>query len=165
MGAIKEKMIRDLTIRGLSQRTIESYINCVKLFVKYFMKSPDKLTLTDIQAFQWYLKNERKLAANTFNVYVKAIKFLYKITLGKEWNIDLIPYTKIGKTLPVVLNREEVLRLYNAATNIKHQAIILTLYSTGMRASELTHLRVNDIDSKRMAIRINQGKGKKATRA
>ena len=161
MGAIKEKMKRDMEIRGLSKRTKESYLGCVKQFVKYFMKSPDQLSLEDIHTYQLHLIRDRKVAENTFNQYVSALKFLYGQTLKRDWKIDMIPYHKRSKRLPVVLNREEVVKLYKAVPYLKHKAMILTLYSTGIRASELANVKVSDIDSKRMLIRIDQGKNRK----
>ncbi|MHA2497747.1 MAG: tyrosine-type recombinase/integrase [Candidatus Hodarchaeales archaeon] len=161
MGKIKEKMKQEMELRGLSELTQEAYLACIKQYVKYFMKSPDKLNLDDIHAYQLHLVRERKVAENTFNQHVAAIKFLYGMTLKRNWKIELIPYHKRRKRLPVVLSRQEVVQLYKAVRCIKHQAMILTLYSTGMRVSELTHLKISDIDSKRMVIRIDQGKNRK----
>jgi site-specific recombinase XerD len=125
------------------------------------MISPDKLGLEDIYTYQAYLIRNRKVAENTFNLYVAALKFLYGRTLKRNWEIDMIPYHKRSKRLPTVLNREEVVKLYKAVSYIKHKAMILTLYSTGIRASELARVKVSDIDSKRMLIRIDQGKNRK----
>jgi site-specific recombinase XerD len=161
MGAIKEKMKRDMEIRGLSKRSQESYLGCIKQFVKYFMKSPDQLSLEDIHTYQLHLIRDRKVAENTFNQYVSALKFLYGRTLRLDWKIEMIPYHKRSKRLPVVLNREEVVRMYKAVPYLKHKAMILTSYSTGIRASELARIKVSDIDSKRMLIRIDQGKNRK----
>ena len=161
MGIIKEKMIQDLVIRGMSKRTQDTYLNCIQQFVKYYMKSPDLLTLEDINSYQLYLIRDRQISVSYFNIQVAALKFLYGVTLKREWNIELIPYHKESKRLPVVLSKEEVVRLYKAVAYIKHKAMILTLYSTGIRASELAHLKVSDIDSNRMQIRIDHGKGGK----
>ena len=161
MGVIKEKMIQDLVIRGMSKRTQDTYLNCIKQFVKYYRKSPDLLTLEDIHSYQLHLIRDRQISVSYFNIQVAALKFLYGVTLKREWNIELIPYHKDSKRLPVVLSKEEVVQLYKAVSYIKHKAMILTLYSTGIRASELIHLKVSDIDSNRMQIRIDHGKGGK----
>ncbi len=146
---------------GLSENTRDAYLSCIKQFVKYFKTSPDQLTLEDIHTYQVFLIRDRKVAGNTFNQYVAALKFLYGVTLKQEFNITLIPFHKRSIKLPVVLSREEVVQLYKAVSYLKHKAMILTLYSTGIRVSELVHLKVVDIDSKRMQIRIEQGKGRK----
>ena len=161
MGIIKERMKQDMEIRGLSENTRDAYLSCVKQFVKYFMTSPDQLTLEDIHTYQVFLIRDRKVAGNTFNQHVSALKFLYGVTLKQKLNITLIPFHKRSIKLPVVLSREEVVDLYKAVSYLKHKAMILTLYSTGIRVSELVHLKVVDIDSKRMQIRIEQGKGRK----
>ncbi len=161
MGAIKERMKQDLEIRGLSENTQQSYLTCVKQFVGHFMISPERLGLNDIRSYQLYLIRERNVAESSFNVHVAALKFLYGITLQRSWNLDLIPYHRTSKRLPVVLSREEVIQLYHAASSLKHKAIVLTLYSTGVRVSELVHLKIHDIDSSRMLVRVQEGKNRK----
>ncbi len=161
MGAIKERMKQDLAIRGLSENTQQSYLTCVKQFVGHFMISPERLGLNDIRAYQLYLIRERNIAESSFNVHVAALKFLYGITLQRRWNLDLFPYHRTSKRLPVVLSREEVVQLYHAVSSLKHRAIVLTLYSTGLRVSELVHLKVHDIDSSRMLVRVQEGKNRK----
>ncbi len=118
MGIIKEKMIQDLVIRGMSNRTQENYLGCIKQFVKYYMKSPDLLTLEDINSYQLYLIRDRQISVSYFNIQVAALKFLYGVTLKQEWNIELIPYHKDSKRLPVVLSKQEVVQLYNAVSYI-----------------------------------------------
>ncbi len=161
MGAIKERMKQDLAIRGLSENTQQSYLTCVKQFVGHFMISPERLGLNDIRSYQLYLIRERNVAESSFNVHVAALKFLYGITLQRNWNLDLIPYHRKSKRLPVVLSREEVVQLYHAVSSLKHKAIVLTLYSTGLRVSELVHLKIHDIDSSRMLVRVQEGKNRK----
>jgi integrase/recombinase XerD len=161
MGKVKEKMKQQMEIRGLSARTRESYLADIEQFVRHFMKSPDQLSLDDIHDYQQHLIRDRKYAENTINQHVAALKFLYRSTLKRDWNIEMIPYHKRSKKLPVVLSRDEVKMLFKATENIKHRAMLLTLYSTGIRASELTHLKVSDIDSKRMLVRIEEGKNSK----
>jgi site-specific recombinase XerD len=154
-------MKRDMEIRGLSTATQMRYLQCASRFVRYYMKSPDQLGLEDVHRFQLHMIRDRHYAEKTFNLHVTALKFLYGQTLQRPWRIELIPYHKRSKRLPVVLSREEVRRLYEAVSNIKHKTMILTLYATGMRVSELTHLKVADVNSERMQIRINQGKDRK----
>ena len=161
MGAIREKMRQQMVIRGLSEGTQESYLGAAAQFVKFFMVPPEQLGIEDIHAYQHHLIRERQFAAATYNVHVCALRFLYQTTLKVDWRIDAIPFSKKNKTLPVVLSPEEVLSLYGAVSNSKHKAIILTLYDTGARASEAVHLKLTDIDSKRMCVRIEQGKGRK----
>ena len=161
MGAIKERMKQDLAIRGLSENTQQSYLTCVKQFVGHFMISPERLGLNDIRSYQLYLIRERNVAESSFNVHVAALKFLYGITLQRSWNLDLIPYHRKSKRLPIVLSREEVVQLYHAVSSLKHKAIVLTLYSTGVRVSELVHLKIHDIDSSRMLVRVQEGKNRK----
>ena len=161
MGAVREKMKQQMEIRGLSENTQESYLRAAAQLVKFFMVSPEQLGVEDIHAYQLHLIRERQLAAATYNVHVAALRFLYQTTLNVDWRIDAIPFSKKNKSLPVVLSPEEVLSLYDAVGNVKHKAIILTLYDTGARASEAVHLKLTDIDSKRMCVRIEQGKGRK----
>ncbi len=161
MGAIKERMMQDLQLRGLSENTQQKYLSCVKQFVGHFMISPERLGLNDIRAYQLYLIRERNIAESSFNVHIAALKFLYGVTLQRRWNLDLFPYHRTSKRLPVVLSREEVVQLYHAVSSLKHRAIVLTLYSTGLRVSELVHLKVHDIDSSRMLVRVQEGKNRK----
>ena len=160
MGHYREQFERDLQIRGLSPKTVEHYVCCVKELVRYFMRSPDKLTLEDINQFQLHLTKERKLAWSTFNVYVHAIRSFFKTTLERDWDIKHIPYQKTGRKLPEILNGEELRALFDRK-NIKHRAILMTTYAAGLRISEVKNLRVSDIDSERMVIRVEQGKGRK----
>jgi len=165
MGQIKEQMKKDMQIRGLSKRTQDMYLFCAERFVKYFMKSPVLLTEKDINNFQYHLVNDLKLNSKTINIYVCAIKFLYKITLWdkiiNKFDIELIPMCKVKKRLPFVLSKEEIIRLYKTITFIKYRAIFLTMYSAGLRSSEVRTLKVGDIDSKRMVIKIRDSKNNK----
>ena len=161
MGAIKEKMKQQMEIRGLSENTQESYLRAAAQFVKHFMVSPETLGVEDIHAYQLHLIRERKVAAATYNIHVAALRFLYRTTLKVDWNIEAIPFHKKTKRLPVVLSPEELVRLCDAVRNIKHKAMILTLYDTGARVTEVARLKTTDIDSKRMLVRIEQGKGHK----
>jgi integrase/recombinase XerD len=161
MGVYRERMENDLQIRGYSKDTTKVYLACVKSFVGHFMEPPNKLGLEHIKEYQLYLTKERKVCWATFNQTVCALRFFYDVTLGKDWDIKHIPYQKTGRKLPVVLSAEEIQSLLKAVNNIKHQAILATCYAGGLRRMEVVQLRVPDIDSGRMVLRIENGKGKK----
>ena len=160
MGEFRDRMERDLQIRGFSPSTQQCYLARMKAMVRFFMRSPDELTLEDINAYQQHLTRDRKVGWGTFNQSVGAIRFFYVVTLEKDWDIQRIPYQKTGRKLPVVLSCEEVSRLFEAVTNLKHRAMLMTAYAAGLRASEVTHLRVGDIDGQRMVLRVEQSKGR-----
>jgi len=161
MGTFRDRFERDLQIRGYSDNTVKQYVYCVRNLVKHFMRPPDKLTIDDINDFQLHLTKEREVAWGTFNVYVFAMRTFFLGTLKKDWEITAIPYQKTGRKLPVVFNGEELQALFESVSNIKHRAILMNTYSAGLRISETLSLKVNDIDSQRMMIRVDQGKGRK----
>jgi site-specific recombinase XerD len=161
MARFRDQFERDLQIRGYARNTIKSYMYCVRELVKHFMRPPDELTIEDINEFQLHLTKQRKVAWSTFNIYVFAIRMFFLVTLKKDWEITAIPYQKTGRKLPVVLNGAELNALFRSVSNIKHRAILMTTYSAGLRVSEVVHLQVSDIDSERMVIRVDQGKGNK----
>jgi len=153
-------MERDLEIRGFSSSTQQAYLARMKAMVRFFMRPPDELTLEDIHAYQLHLTRDRKVGWATFNQSVGAMRFFYGVTFNRDWDIQRIPYQKTGRKLPVVLSCEEVSRLFQAVTNLKHRAMLMTAYAGGLRVSEVTHLRVSDVDSQRMMLRVEQGKGR-----
>ena len=161
MGIFRDMMERDLQIRGFSPSTQHCYLGRMKEFVRYFMQPPDELTTADINRYQLYLARERKVSWEVFNQSVAALRFFYRITLQKGLEIERIPYQKTGRKLPVVLSQQEVKALLETPTNIKHRAILMATYAGGLRVSEVVNLRVIDIDSQRMTLRIEQGKGRK----
>lgn len=161
MGEYAKLMENEMSIRGLSYETKRTYLGCMKLFVKYFMRPPSELTLKDINTYQIYLTKEKKVAWSTFNQHVCAIRFFYKYVLKKDWELNAIPRQKGRRKLPTVLSKQEIGKILDAISCLKHRAIFITLYSTGLRASEVTHLKPADIESDRMVIRVNQGKGRK----
>ena len=160
MGEFRDRMERDLRIRGFSSATQRCYLARMKALVEFFMRPPDELTVEDIHAYQLHLTRDRKVGWSTFNQSVCAIRFFYGVTLRSAWDIQRIPYQKTGRTLPMVLSPEEVSKLFRVVTNLKHRAILMTTYSGGLRVSEVTHLRVSDVDPQRMILRVEQGKGR-----
>lgn len=124
------------------------------------MKPPDELGLEHINSYQLYLTKERKVSWSYFNQTVCALRFFYRVTMKTDWDINHIPYQRTGHKLPVVLSAEEILSLLKAVDNSKHRAILATCYAGGLRRMEVAQLRVSDIDSDRMVLRIENGKGK-----
>ena len=161
MTPLRQRMIEDLTIRGLAQNTIDTYIGAVVRFARYFGRSPERLGKEHVRAFQVHLACDKHVSTGTLNIYVSALRFLYTITLAKDWDIKSIPYAKTPKKIPTVLRQDEVLRLFAGITNLKHRAIVMTTYAAGLRASEVARLRICDIDSRRMLIHVRMGKGAK----
>lgn len=161
MADLRQRMLDDMRIRNLSPATQRNYLLSVALFARHFGKSPDKLGREDIRTYQIYLLGEKKLSPATLNVRVSALRFFYGVTLKQDWDIKTIPYARKPKRLPIVLSREEVARLFEAVRNLKHRTVLMTMYATGLRVSEVTRLKVSDIDSSRMSIRVEQSKGNK----
>jgi integrase/recombinase XerD len=162
MTPLRQRMSEDMQVRNLSQNTQLSYVQQVSLFARYFGKSPENLGPEDIRAYQVYLTNERKLAPGSILIAVVALRFLYKITLHRDWSFDeVIPAPKKPHKLPVILSPEEVLKFLGSVQSLKHCVILTTCYATGLRISESIRLKPTDIDSQRMVIRVEQGKGQR----
>jgi integrase/recombinase XerD len=161
MTPLRQRMIEDMGVRNLSRSTQYHYIRQVANFAKYFGKSPEILGPEEIRAYQVHLVQVKHASWTVLNQCVCALRFLYHITLKKDWTVEHIPYARRAKKLPVVLSRSEVFQFLQAVTNIRYRAIFMTAYAAGLRISEVIHLRVSDIDSQRMVIRVNQGKGRK----
>lgn len=161
MTPLRSRMYQDLRIRNYAPITIKIYIDLVARFARFFNKSPELLGPEDIRRYQVHLVQERKVSWTLLNQTVCALRFLYGVTLGQDWAIKHIPYAKREKRLPVVLSRKEVARLLRAIENLKHRTMLMAAYGCGLRISEVTHLRVQDIDSNRMVVRVHSGKGRK----
>jgi integrase/recombinase XerD len=161
LSPLRKRMIDDMTVRNLSAQTQASYVQYVSQLARYCQTSPEKLGVEDIRTFLLYLANEKGLSPSARNVATHALRFFFLVTLRRSWTIESIPSVKGESRLPVILSQEEVQRLIDAAPTFTAQVILSTMYATGIRVSEAVHLRVGDIDSKRMVIRIVQGKGNK----
>ena len=159
MTPLRQRMIEDMRVRNLSPNTQRLYVDRVAKFAKYFGKSPELLGPEDIRTYQVYLMNQKRASTSMLQQTVCALRFLYRSTLGKEWTLQYIPFPKQEKKLPVVLSQDEISRFFESVPNLKHRAFLMTAYATGLRVSEVASLRVADIDSQRMMIRIEQGKG------
>ena len=161
MTPLRRRMIEDMRVRNLSPNTQQIYVDRVAKFAQYFGKSPELLGPEDIRTYQVYLIHQKGASSSMLLQTVCALRFLYRNTLGKKWALPFIPAPKREKKLPVVLSQEEISLFFEHIPNLKHRALIMTAYATGMRVSEVASLRVADIDSKRMMIRIELGKGRK----
>jgi integrase/recombinase XerD len=162
MTVLRQRMTEDMQVRNLSPHTQASYLQQVSLFARYFRTSPDALTPEHIRTYQIYLTNEKKLATNSIHTAVAALRFLYRVTLRKEWTFgEDIPLPKKPQKLPVVLSPEEVVHFLGCVDCGKHRVILTTCYAAGLRISEAVRLTAAAIDSARMVIRVEQGKGRK----
>ncbi|HEV2399907.1 MAG TPA: site-specific integrase [Candidatus Sulfotelmatobacter sp.] len=161
MTRLRKMMLEELQRRNYSAITTRNYLRVVTDFAKHFGKSPDKLGLNELRTYQAYLLRERKLTPGTVINQVAALRFFFVKTLKRHQFRDFLPYPQDGRRLPTVLSREEVSRLINAAGTLFRRTLLMTLYGTGMRRSELAHLKVGDIDSQRMIIRVVAGKRSK----
>ena len=161
MGKLYDQMKMDLELKNYSARTRQCYLACMRSFTLHFGKSPAEMADDEIRQYLYYLIKEKKASQSVINQSYSALKFFYETTLQRQWNTLRIPRVKTRKRLPVVLSKQEVASLFSATTNLKHKAILVTIYSGGLRLGEATHLKVSDIDSRRMMIRVRQGKGMK----
>jgi site-specific recombinase XerD len=161
MSTLREKMLSDLQLRGITPRTQKKYLREVRDLANYFKKSPEELGEEEIKKYLVHLLEDRKLSTGTYKNYVAGIKFLYRTTLNREEVVEKIKYPKAKIKLPVVLDLAEVKILLTVMENLKHRAILMITYSAGLRISETARLKVSDIDSKRMMVRVQQGKGYK----
>jgi integrase/recombinase XerD len=162
MTSLRQRMMEDMQVRNLSPLTQTCYVQQVSLFARHFSKSPEVLGPEEIRSYQVYLTNEKKLAPASILIAVAALRFLYKVTLHKGWSLeDIIPAPKKPQKLPIVLSPEEVRHFLSCVASPKHRTILTTCYAAGLRVSEAAALQVTNIDSQRMVIRVEQGKGQK----
>lgn len=161
MGRLYEKMKKDMELRNLSSKTIVTYLACMKGFVLHYGRSPEELGDGEIKEYLYFLLKEKEVSQSTINQTYSALKFFYERTLDREWDSMKIPRGRTGKRLPVVLSIEEVQCIFSVTKNLKHRTILETIYSGGLRIGEALRLKVTDIDSKRMMIRLRQAKGNK----
>ena len=160
MTPLRQRMLEDMRIRNFTPRTQETYISQVSRFAKHFKRSPEKLGSEEIREYQLYLISQ-KVSWSLFNQAVCALRFLYVKTLKMDMGIDQIPFPKKPKRLPELLSPTEVATLLQSISDYRNQVALTTIYSCGLRLQECLHLKVKDIDSSRMTVRVEQGKGMK----
>lgn len=161
MDALREQMTKDLQLKGITPGTQKKYLREVSMMANYFDKPLEELGEAEVKDYLVHMLETRKLSRGTYRGYVAGIKFLYKTTLNREEVVQKIQYPKAKKTLPVVLDIAEIKSLLSVTENLKHRALLTITYSAGLRVSEAAKLKVTDIDSKRMMVRVQQGKGRK----
>lgn len=161
MKPLRQKMINDMRLRRFAESTQEAYVSAVADLAKHYKQSPDLLDKEKIQKYLLYLMDERHLAWSTCNVIVSGIRFFYTQTLGIDSMHLGIPPMKTQKKLPEILSFQEIERMFKCAFDLKQRVALMTTYGAGLRVSELVNLRISDIDSKRMTIKVRQGKGNK----
>jgi site-specific recombinase XerD len=160
MSPLRRRMIEDMTIRNLSPATQRSYVHAVAKFSRFFGCAPDRLGLEDVRAFQVHLV-AGGLSWPALNQTVCALRFFYGVTLGRAELPERIAYAREPRKLPVILSADEVVRFLEAVPGLKSRTALTTAYAAGLRASEAVRLKIGDIDSGRMVMRIEQGKGGK----
>jgi site-specific recombinase XerD len=161
MGALRKQMDGDLVVRGMSIRTREAYLGAVAKLAKHYDRSPDRISEQEVQNYLLHLIQERKLSWSSCNIAAQGLRFFYRVTLKRSETQFTVPTARQPQKLPQVLSREEVVALIDNTVNLKHRAILMSAYGAGLRLTEICHLKVRDIDSKRMTIRVEQGKGAK----
>ena len=162
MTTLRRRMTEDMQVRNLSPCTRVTYLNQVSLFARHFGQSPALLGPQHIRDYQVFLATEKQLAPASISIAVAALRFLYSVTLGKDWNLpEVLPTPKQPSKLPVVPSPDEVLRFLDGVNSTKHRAILTTCYAAGLRVSEAISLCPSAIDSARMVVRVEQGKGRK----
>lgn len=154
MTALGQTMLEDMRVRSLEPHPQKAYIGCAAAFARQFGRSPDHLGPDEIGAYLLHLRDDRHLSASTIIQAYCTLRFLYRVTLGRDWTVEKLQFPK--RELPAVLGESEVERLLRCVRKLKHRAMLLTIYAGGLRVSEACILRVNDIDSDRMVMTIRQ---------
>jgi len=161
MSELRTRMDNDMLLRGMADRTRESYVAAVARMVKFYRRSPEQVSAPEVQAYLLHMLQEEKLSWSTCNIAAHALRFLYHTTLGRDRTQFCIPAAKQPSRLPEILSQEEIVRLFDSTPHPKHRALLMTTYAAGLRVSEVVNLKVTDIDSDRMSLRVEQGKGAK----
>ena len=161
MGALRDRMVRDMELRGLSEETKKKYLWGGAGLARFTRQSPAEVTQDQVRTYLHHLRTEGGLAWSSVNVAGSGLRFFFRYTLGRRDFAAEIPWRKEGFRLPQVLSAEELRRLFSRVENLKHRTLLMTIYGGGLRRSEGVALKVTDIDSHRMMLRVEQGKGRK----
>jgi site-specific recombinase XerD len=161
MTPLRQRFTEDLQLRNYAPGTVRAYVEHVARLAVHFQRSPEKLTEEDVRSYLLFLAREHRYSWSHYNVIVCALRFLYRVTLARDWPLKHVPYAKRPKKLPSVLSRDEVVRLLASVEDPAHRVLLMTIYATGLRISEALHLRPTDVDSRRMLIHVHGGKGAK----
>lgn len=161
MTPLHQRMLEDLKLKKAPPNTVDAYIRQVRQFAEFFGKCPSKLGREHVRQYLLYLVEEKDVADGTFGQVMAALNFVYGTTLGRSWVLKGLPRPRKSKTLPVVLSLDEVAEFFSGIISMKHRAIMMIAFAAGLRVSEVVALRIKDIDSQRMLIRIHQSKGKR----
>ena len=159
---LRQRMLDDMRMRKLELKTRTAYLRAVQKLAAFLNRSPDTATVEDLRRFQLYLV-DHGTSPITLNATITGLKFFFDITLGRSELMAKMQTVRVPQKLPVVLSRDEAARLIAAAPNLKSQTALSVAYGTGLRVSEVISLKVTDIDSKRMTLRVEQGKGRKCS--
>ena len=160
VSALRQRMIEDMTLRKLSPKTQSGYLRAVANFTRFFVRAPDQASVDDLRRYQLHMV-EQGVSNTTINATISGLRFFFEVTLDRPETMQKMSAVYEPRKLPVILSAEEVKRLLEAAPNLKSRSALSVAYGAGLRASEVTHLKVSDIDSDRMIIRVEQGKGRR----
>ena len=165
MRPLRQRFIEDMRIRNLAESTQKSYVGAVRRLAGYYKRSPDEVSEEEVRKYLLYVTQDKKVSPSTFKQDISALRFLYAVTLNREWMIHHLPYPRGAKKLPEVLSRAEVRNLIKAARSLRDKTLLSVAYSTGARVSEVMALRIADIDRAQGLLHIRSGKGAKERRA
>lgn len=159
MTPLRLRMIEDMRVRNLAANTQRAYLQQVRAFAEHFKRSPAVLGPEEVRAWQLHLLEVQHRSRSTLVVATAALRFLYTVTLKRDWAVEEIAMSKVPFRLPVILSPDEVTRFLESIRSVKHRTVLMAAYAAGLRISEATRLKVSDIDSQRMVLRVEQGKG------
>jgi site-specific recombinase XerD len=161
MTPLRRRMLEDMQLRNFASETQRNYIHHIKGLAQFYQTSPEHLDLEDIREYQLHLLNEKEHSPQAVNQFVSAAKFFYRVTVETVWPENALPRVRVPHKLPVILSPAEVDAFFRHVGTLRYRAALMTAYGAGLRVSEVVRLKITDIDSERMLIRVEQGKGRK----